>query len=223
MANRWKTMETVTKLFFWAPKSLKMMTEAMKLKVPCFLEEKLWQIRQHVEKQRHYFSNKGLCSQSCGFSSSHVWMWKLDHKESWALKNSCFWTVRLVKTLESPLDWKEIKSVNYKGNQSWMFIGRTDDEAEAPIFSTLDEKCWLIGKDPHAGKYWGQEENGITEDEMLGMALQAQCTWIWTSSGKVMDREAWHAAVYWVTKSQTCLSNWTKLNKCLNWGIWYSI
>ena len=214
MANRWETMETVTKLFFWAPKSLKMMTAAMKLKVPCFLEEKLWQIRQHVEKQRHYFSNKGLCSQSCGFSSSHVWIWKLDHKESWALKNSCFWTVRLVKTLESPLDWKAIKSVNYKGNQSWMFIGRTDDEAEAPIFSTLDEKCWLIGKYPHAGKYWGQEENGITEDEMLVWHYrlnanefeQALGEW-WTGKPGMLQSIGWQRVRHvWATEL-----NWTNV------------
>ena len=184
MANRWETMETVTKLFFWAPKSLKMMTAAMKLKVPCFLEEKLWQIRQHVEKQRHYFSNKGLCSQSCGFSSSHVWIWKLDHKESWALKNSCFWTVRLVKTLESPLDWKAIKSVNYKGNQSWMFIGRTDDEAEAPILCPPDAKSWLIGKDPDAGKDWGQEEKGATEDGMVGWQHWLHGHELWVNSGR---------------------------------------
>ena len=91
------------------------------------------QPRQHIKKQRRYFSNKGLSNQSYGFSSSHVWMWELDHKESWAPKNWCFWTVVLETTLESPLDGKEIKSVNPKGNQSWIFIGRTDVEAETPI------------------------------------------------------------------------------------------
>ena len=96
------------------------------------------------------------------------WMWELDYKESWVPKNWCFWTVVLEKTLESPLDSKEIKSVNPKGNQSWIFIGGTDDEAESPILWPLDGKNWLIGKDPDAGKDWGQEEKGMTEDEMVG-------------------------------------------------------
>ena len=105
--------------------------------------------RQHIKKQKHHFADNGLYSQSYGFSISHVWMWKLDHKESWALKNWCFWTVVLEKTLESPLDCKEIKSVNPKRNQSWIFIGRIDAEAEAPI---LWPPFWLIRKDPDAGK-----------------------------------------------------------------------
>ena len=124
------------------------------------------QSRKHFKKQRHYFANKDPHSQSYGFSSSHVWMWDLDHKESWAPKNWCFWNVVLEKTLESPLDCKEIKPVNPKGNQPWMFIGRT--EAEAPILWPLGAKNWLIGKDPDAGKDWGQEKKGMTEDEMVG-------------------------------------------------------
>ena len=95
-------------------------------------------------------------------------MWELGHKEGWASKNWCFWTVVLEKTLESSFDFKEIKAVNPKGNQSWIFIGRTDAEAEAPILGPPDEKNLLIGKDPHAGKGWGQEEKGTTEDEMFG-------------------------------------------------------
>ena len=98
------------------------------------------------------------------FFSSHVWMWELDYKESWAPMNWCFWTVMLEKTLKSPLDCKEIKPVNPKGNQPWIFIGRTDAEAETPIFSPPDEKNWLLGKDPDAGKDWRQEEKGMTED-----------------------------------------------------------
>ena len=124
-----------------------------------------------LKKQRHYFPNKGPSSRSYGFSSSHVWMWELDHEEGWAPKNWCFWTVVLEKTLEKPLDCKEIKPVHLKGNQSdqsWIFIGRTDDEAEALILWPLDEKNWLIGKDPDAGEDWGQEEKGTTEDEMAG-------------------------------------------------------
>ena len=112
------------------------------------------QPRQHIKKQRHYFANKGPSSQSYGFPSSHVWMWELDHKESWAPKDWCFWSVMLEKTLESPLDCKEIKPVNPKGNQPWTFIGRTDAEAEAPILCPPDAKNWLIGKDPDAGKDW---------------------------------------------------------------------
>jgi len=126
------------------------------------------QPRQHIKKQRHYLTDKGPSSQSYVFSSSCVWILELDHKESWALKNWCFWTVMLEKTLVSPLDSKEIKPVNPKGNQSWIFIGRTDAEAEAPILWPPDTKNWLIGKDPDTGKDWRWEEKGTTEDEMVG-------------------------------------------------------
>ena len=126
------------------------------------------QPRQHIKKQRHYFTNKGLSSRSYGFSSSHVWMWELDYKESWALKNWCFWTVVLEKTLESPLDCKEMQPVHPKRNQSWMLTGRTDVEAETPILWLPYVKSWLIGKDPDAGKDWRQEEKETTEDEMVG-------------------------------------------------------
>ena len=118
--------------------------------------------RQHIKKQRHDFAEKGLFSQSYGFSSSHLWMWELDHKEAWMPKNWCFWTVVLEKTLESPLDYKEIKPVNPKGNQPWIFIGRTD--AEIPIPWPPDAKSQLIRKDLDAGKDWRQEEKGMTED-----------------------------------------------------------
>ena len=106
-------------------------------------------------------------SQSFGFPSSHVWMWKLDCEESWALKNWCFWTVVLEKTLESPLDCKEIQPVHPKGNQSWIFIGKTDAEAEAPILWPPDARSRFIWKDPDAGKYWRQNEKEMTEDEMV--------------------------------------------------------
>ena len=124
--------------------------------------------RQYIKKQRHYFANKGPYSQSYGFSNSHVWMWELDHKEGWALKNWCFWTAVLEKTLESPLDCKEIQPVNPKGNQPWIFIGRTDAEAEAPILWQPDVMSQLIGKDRDAGKDRRQEDNGTTEDQMVG-------------------------------------------------------
>ena len=124
--------------------------------------------RQHIKKQRRYFANKDPSNQSYGFPSSHVWMWELDCKESWALKNGCFWTVVLEKTFESPLDCKEIQPVHPKGNWSWLFTGRTDAEAETPILWPSDVKNWLTWKDPDAGKDWRQEEKGMTEDEMAG-------------------------------------------------------
>ena len=105
---------------------------------------------------------------SCVFSSSHVWMWELDYKENWAPKNWYFWTVVLKKTLESLLNCKRIQDVHPKGNQSWIFIGRTDAETEAPILWPPDGKTWLIWKDPDPGKDWRQEEKGMTEDEMVG-------------------------------------------------------
>ena len=117
-----------------------------------FLGRKAMTNLDSILKSRHYFANKGPSSQSCGFSSGHVWMWELDYKETWAPKNWCFWTVVLEKTLESPLDCKEIQPVHPKGDQSW----------------TPDAKSWLIGKDPDAGKDWGQEDKGMTEDEMVG-------------------------------------------------------
>ena len=144
-----------------------METAAIKLKDACSLEEKLWP-RQHIKKQRHYFANKDPSSQNYGFSSSHVWMWELDYKESWAPKNWCFWTVVLEKTFESPLDCKEIQPVHPKGDQSWIFIGRTDAEAETSILWPPDVKNWLIGKDPVAEKDWRQEENGTIECDMVG-------------------------------------------------------
>ena len=118
--------------------------------------------------------------ESYSFSSSHVWMWELDYKESWALKSWCFWTVVLEKTLENPLDCKEIQQVHSEGDQSWVFIGRTDVEAKTLILWPPDVKSWLTGKDPNAGKEWGQEEKGATEDEM---ASPNQWTWVWVNCG----------------------------------------
>ena len=123
--------------------------------------------KQHIKKQRHYFADNSPCSQNYVLSSSHVWMWELNHKEGWMLKNWYF-QIMMEKTLESPLDNKEIKPVNPKGNQPWIVIGRTDAEGEAPIFWPPDANSWLIAKDPNAGKDWGQEEKGAVEDEMVG-------------------------------------------------------
>ena len=143
-------------LFSCAPKSLQMLTSAMKLKgTP-------WKKRSIKD------SIKGPSSQSYGFTTSHVWMWRLDYKESWTLKNWCFWTVVLEKTLESPLDSKDIQLVRPKGNQSWIFIGRTDVEAETSILWPPYAKNWLIWKDPDAGEDWKREEKGTTEDEVVG-------------------------------------------------------
>ena len=121
-----------------------------------------------LKKQRHCFANKGPCSRGYGFSSSHVWMWELDYKESWAPKIWCFWTVVLEKTPESPLDCKEIQPVHPIGNQSWIFIGRTGIEAQTPILWPPDAKNWLIRKDPDAGKDWRWEAKGTTDNEMVG-------------------------------------------------------
>ena len=145
-----------------------MVLAAMKLKTLTPWKESYNQPRQHIKKQRHYFANKGPSSQGYGFYSSHVWMWELYYKESWAPKNWCFWTVVLEQTLESPLDCKEIQPVHPKGDQSWVFIGRTDAEAETPILWPPHAKSWLIGGDPDAGRDWGQEEKGTTEDEIVG-------------------------------------------------------
>ena len=138
------------------------------LKDACSLEEKLWPARQHIKKQRYHFANKSLPSQSYGFSSSCVRMWELDHKEGWAQNNWCFWTVVLEKTLQSPLDSKEIKPVNPKGSKLWVFTGRTDAEVEAPILWPPDVKSQFIWKDPDAGKDWRQKEKKAEEDEMVG-------------------------------------------------------
>ena len=126
------------------------------------------QPRQHIKKQTYYFANNSPSGQGYGFSSGHVWMWELDGEESWAPKNWCFQTVVLEKTLESPLDCKDIQAVHPKGDQSWVFIGRTDAEAETPVLWLPHAKSWLIGKDPDAGRDWGQEEKGMTEDEAAG-------------------------------------------------------
>ena len=130
-------METVAEFIFGAPKSLQMVIAAMKLKDTPW-KKSYDHPRQHNKKQRHYFANKGLSSKGYGFSSGHVWMWELDYKESWAEK-------------------KEIQPAHPKGNRSWVFIGRTDVEAETPIFWLPDAKSWLIWKDPEVGKDWGQE------------------------------------------------------------------
>ena len=130
-------------------------------------EESYDQPRQLIKKQTHYFAKKGPSSQGYGFSSGHVWIWELDCEEGWVPKNWCFWTVVLEKTLESPLNCKEIQPIHSKGDQPWDFCRRTDAKAETLILWPPDVKNWLIGKDPDAGKDWRQEQKGMTEDEMV--------------------------------------------------------
>ena len=152
---------------------------------------------QHVKSQRRHFADKGPYSQSFGFPSSHVWMWELDHKESWALKNWCFRTMVLEKTHESLFDYMEIKPVNPKRNQPWIFIGRTDAEAEAPILWPPDSKIWLTGKDPDAGKDWRREEKETTEDETV--------RWHHRLNEHEFDQTLGHS---WRTESLACCSIW---------------
>ena len=155
-------------IIFWGTKITADGDWNHEIKRHLLLEKKCYdQSRKHIKKQRYYFANKGPFSQSYGFSNSHAWMWESDYRESWALKNWCFWTVVLEKTLKSPLDSKEIQPVHPKGNQSWMFIGRTDVEAEPPILWPPDAKNWPVGKDPDAGKDLRQEEKGMTKDEVV--------------------------------------------------------
>ena len=166
-------------------------------------------LRQCIKKQGHHFANKGPYSQSYGFSSSHVWMWELDYKESWEPNNWCFQTVVLEKTLESPFDSKEIKPVNPKGNQPWIFIWRTDAEAKAPILSPPNTKRQLIGKDLMVGKTEGKRRRGWQRMKWLDSITNSVDMSLSKVREIVKDSEAWSAAFHRIAKSWTWLSDWT--------------
>ena len=165
---------------------------------------------QHIKKQRHHFANKYPSSQGCGFFSGHVWMWELDYKEGWMPKNWYFWTVVLEKSLASPLNCKEIKLVNPKGNQSWIFIGRAD--VEAPILWPPDAKSRLIGKDTVAGKDWRQEK-GMTGDEIVGWHHWLNVHEFEQAPADGKEQGSLACCSPWVSKSQTSLSDWTTTAK----------
>ena len=166
MANRGEKVETVTD-FYFLQNHCRQWLQPWNSKTLAPWKESYDKPRQCIKKQRHHFADKGLYSQSYGFSSSHVRMWKTDHKEGWTLKNWCF-------------NCKEIKPVNHKGNQSWIFTGRTDAEAETPILWLPDVKSWLTGKDPDVRKNWRQKEKGVAEDEMVGWHHQLN-GWVWAN------------------------------------------
>ena len=168
MANRWENSRNSVRFYFGGLQNHCRWWLQPRNKRHLLLGRKVMTNLDSILKSRHYFANKGPSSQGYGFSSGHVWIWELDCEGSWAPKNWCFWTVVLEKTLESPLDCKEVQPVHFKGDQCWVFIGRTDVEAETPILWPPHAKSWLTGKDPDAGRDWGQEEKGTTEDEMAG-------------------------------------------------------
>ena len=165
MANRWGNRE---RLYFLVSKITADGDYSHEIKRCLLLGKKAMINLDNILKSRDITLPIKVHLVKAVFSSSLVWMWELDYKESWAPNNWCFWTVLLKKTLESPLDCKEIQPVHPKGNQSWIFIGRSDAEAEMPILWPSDAKNWLTRKDPNAGKYWRQEKKGMTEDEMVG-------------------------------------------------------
>ena len=212
-------METVTNFIFLGSKIPADGDSRHEIKRCLLLGKKAMTNLVSLLKSRYYFANKGLSSQSYGFSSSHVWIWELNHKEGWTPKNWCFRAVVLEKTLKSPLNSKEIKPVNPKGNQHWIFIGKTDAEAEARIPWPPDVKRWLTGKDPDAGKDWGQEEKRAAEDEMAGWHCWLNGHEFEETPGDGEGQGSWHAVLHGVAKSRTQLSDWTTILFRLLWNM----
>ena len=199
MRKQWKQWQT----FLGAPKSLQMVTAAMKLKDACSLKESYDQPRQHIQKQRQYFANKGPSTQGYGFSSGHVWMWELDCEEGWVPENWCFWTVVLEKTLKSPLESKDIQSVHPKGNQSWIELN-----LKLQYFGLL---MWRIHlKRPLCRERLKAGGEGDDRGWDHWMASPTLWTWVWASS------RSW-----WWTGSQACCSPWGRkgldTTEKLNW------
>ena len=213
MANKWGNNKNSERLYFHGvPNHCKLVTPGMKLNDAYSLKEKLWQPGQFIKKQIHYLANKGPSSQSYDFSSSQLWMCKLDYKKSWAPKNWCFWTVVLERNLESPLNCKEIKLINTKGNQSCIFIGRTDAEAETPILWSLDAKNWSLEKRLMLGKIEGRRRR---RQKIIWLdGSPTLWTWVWARSGGwwwtgkphvLQPMESWRVGLHWLTEL-----NWTE-------------
>ena len=208
--KKWKQWQT---LFFEAPRSLADGDCGHEIKRRLLLGRKVMTNLDSILKSRVIaLPTKVHLSESYGFSSIHVWMWELDYKESWAPKNWCFWTMVLEKTLESPLDCKEVQPAHPKGDQSLMFIGRTGVEAETLILWPTDAKSWLIWKDPDAGKIEGGRRRGWQRTRWLDGITDSMDMSLSRFRELVTDREAWHAAIHGIVKSQTQMSNWTELN-----------